>query len=159
MTDPQGVLFVCLGNICRSPTAEGLLRAEAERRGVADRVRVGSAGTGSWHVGDPPDARMSEAAARRGYRLAGRARQVTPEDLEEWDLIVAMDGQNLRDLQRMTGPTPTLLRLFSDYLPPGSPTDVPDPYYGGPEGFDRVLDLVEEGSVRILDELVGPQAG
>ena len=148
------VLFVCLGNICRSPTAEALLAAEVADRGLEDVVEVDSAGTGSWHVGEPPDRRMREAASRRGYELSGRARQVSPGELGSWDLVVAMDRDNLGDLRAMARGGDVNLRLFSEFLPSGSPPDVPDPYYGGPDGFDRVLDLVEEGCSNLLDELV-----
>ena len=153
------VLFVCLGNICRSPTGEGLLKALVAEQGLEDVVEVDSAGTGAWHVGEPPDRRMSEAASRRGYRLGGSARQVTGSELPSWDMVVAMDRENLADLRVMAdgataGGREVPLRLFSEFLPEGSPVDVPDPYYGGEEGFDRVLDLVEEGCANLLDELV-----
>lgn len=148
------VLFVCLGNICRSPTAEGVLRGLVERRGLAGEVGVDSAGTGSWHVGEPPDPRMRRAAAARGYRLEGRARQVRPEDLERFDLVLAMDRDNLADLEALNGGARPNLRLFSEFLPPGAPPDVPDPYYGGESGFDRVIDLIETGAPAILDALV-----
>lgn len=163
--EPSRVLFVCLGNICRSPTAEALLRARLERAGLAGRIEVDSAGTGSWHVGEGPDRRMTRAAARRGYRLDGAARQVTAEDFHRFDLVVAMDRENLAALEARAdgGATPRAqsakLKLFSEFLPPGSPTDVPDPYYGGSEGFDRVLDLVEEGCAAIVDHLLGERAG
>ncbi|HVS03996.1 MAG TPA: low molecular weight protein-tyrosine-phosphatase [Thermoanaerobaculia bacterium] len=151
------VLFVCLGNICRSPTGEGLLRALLAERGLEGRIEVDSAGTGAWHVGEGPDRRMAAAAAARGYRLGGRARQVAPQDYDRYDLIVAMDRENLADLEAMAPPPERRraeLRLFSEFLPPGAPRDVPDPYYGGGHGFERVLDLVEEGCAAILDHLL-----
>lgn len=156
------VLFVCLGNICRSPTAEGLLRARLEEDGLEGRVEVDSAGTGAWHVGEGPDRRMARAAARRGYRLDGAARRVRPEDFDRFDLVVAMDRQNLADLEAMAPDRRERraeLKLFSEFLPPGAPADVPDPYYGGAEGFDRVLDLVEEGCAAIVDHLLGERLG
>lgn len=158
MTPPKRVLFVCLGNICRSPTGEGLLRHVLEERGLEGEIEVDSAGTGAWHVGEGPDRRMSRAAAGRGYRLEGAARQVTAEDFRRFDLIVAMDRQNLADLEALAPPAaerPAELRLFSHFLPPGAPADVPDPYYGGDTGFERVIDLVEEGCAAIADHLLG----
>jgi len=154
------VLFVCLGNICRSPTGEGVFQALVRERGLSSRVEVDSAGTGSWHVGDPADRRMQEAAGDRGYELTSRARQATPEDFHDFDLIVAMDRSN-RDNLAAIAPhgARAELRLFSDFLPPGSPRDVPDPYYGGPQGFERVLDLIEEGSAQILNHLLDGSAG
>ena len=154
---PKRVLFVCLGNICRSPTGEGLLRAVVAERGLDGEFEVDSAGTGGWHVGQGPDERMTRAASTRGYRLGGRARQVTAEDFHRFDLVVAMDRQNLADLEAIAPPAGRRraeLRLFSHFLPPGSPTDVPDPYYGGDAGFERVLDLVEEGCEAIVDHLL-----
>jgi protein-tyrosine phosphatase len=158
---PKRVLFVCLGNICRSPTGEGLLRHVLAQRGLAGEIEVDSAGTGAWHVGEGPDRRMSRAAAGRGYRLEGAARQVTAEDFRRFDLIVAMDRQNLADLEALAPPPaerPAELRLFSHFLPPGAPADVPDPYYGGDTGFERVIDLVEEGCAAIADHLLGAGA-
>ena len=148
------VLFVCLGNICRSPTAEGVLRGLVERRGLADEIEIDSAGTGSWHVGEGADARMRRAAEARGYRLESRARQVQAADLERFDLVLAMDRDNLADLEALNGGPRPNLRLFSDFLPAGSPPDVPDPYYGGEAGFDRVIDLIETGSPAILAALL-----
>ena len=148
------VLFVCLGNICRSPTGEGLLKALVAAQGLEDAIEVDSAGTGAWHVGEPPDRRMREAASRRGYRLTGRARQVTRSELSSWGMVIAMDGENLSDLRAMADGSEAPLRLFSEFLPPGSPVDVPDPYYGGVDGFDRVIDLVEEGCANLLEELL-----
>jgi protein-tyrosine phosphatase len=133
------VLMVCLGNICRSPTAEAVLRAKLEAAGLADRVAVDSAGTGSWHIGSPPDARSQRHAARRGYDLSAlRGRQVAAEDFHRFDLILAMDEDNLADLQRLApeGALRAEVRLFA-------PVEVPDPYTGGAAGFERVLDLVE----------------
>jgi protein-tyrosine phosphatase len=141
------VLFVCLGNICRSPTAEGVFRHLVNDEGLADRIEIESAGTGDWHIGSPPDERATAAAARRGITLAGSARQVTPQDFEDFDLLLAMDSANLADLLRMAPPgTEQKVRLFAD-------VDVPDPYYGGDSGFDDVLDLVDDASRRLLDEL------
>ena len=158
---PKRVLFVCLGNICRSPTGEGLLRHVLAERGLDGEIEVDSAGTGAWHVGDGPDARMVRAAAGRGYRLEGAARQATAEDFRRFDLVVAMDRQNLADLEEIAPPPDERraeLRLFSSFLPPGAPEDVPDPYYGGEQGFERVIDLVEEGCAAIVDHLLGERA-
>lgn len=142
------ILFVCLGNICRSPTAEGVMRHLLQERGLEGRIRVDSAGTGGWHVGSPPDERSAEAARRRGIALEGAARQVTQRDFDDHDLIVAMDRANLRDL-RAAAPEHARpkLRLLLDGA------DVPDPYYGGERGFDDVLDLVTDGCERLLDEV------
>jgi len=154
------VLFVCMGNICRSPAAEGVLRRIVADRGVADRVEVDSAGTIAYHQGEPPDSRMRQAAAQRGYDLAGASRPVVGEDFGIFDLIVAMDRDNMGALRAVADGGGARLKLFSDYLPAGSPVDVPDPYHGGPGGFDRVLDLVEEGCPVLLEELLtGDSAG
>jgi protein-tyrosine phosphatase len=140
------LLFVCMGNICRSPTAEGVMRALLREEGLQDVVQVDSAGTGSWHVGDPPDARATAAARARGVTLAGVARQVTREDFDDYDLILAADRLNLRELRALVPPDARaelhLLREF-DPAADGVDLDVPDPYYGGDDGFERVLDLVE----------------
>jgi len=144
------LLFVCLGNICRSPTAEAVTRALAARRSLA--VEVGSAGTGSWHLGDPPDGRMQRAAADAGYDLSKiRARQAGPADFARFDVIYAMDGANARSLEalRPAGAT-TPVRLFREHDPDG-PGDVPDPYLEG--GFDGVLRLIERTAAGLLDSL------
>jgi len=141
------VLFVCTGNICRSPTAEGVLRHLAKEAGVY--VHVESAGTGDWHVGHPPDERAQHHARGRGYDLsAQRARQVGPRDFEAFDLIVAMDRGHLRILEHQC---PRGHRAKLRLLVAGR--DVPDPYYGGPEGFGRVLDMVETACRALLQEL------
>lgn len=143
---PLRLLFVCMGNICRSPTAEGVMRHLLAERGLEDAVEVDSAGTGGWHAGAPPDARSTAAAARRGIPLAGAARQVTRADFSTYDLLLAADGENLRDLRSIAPPgTEHKVRLLAD-------VDVPDPYYGD-DGFDLVLDLVEDACRRLLDEL------
>jgi len=144
------VLMVCLGNICRSPTAEGVLRAKLQAAGLGDRVDVASAGTGSWHIGEAPDLRSQRHAARRGYDLSSlRAKCVTEDDFHRFDLILAMDEENLADLQRLApdGPHRAELRLFAQCA-------VPDPYAGGPDGFERVLDMVETSSDAWVKDLV-----
>lgn len=147
----SSVLFVCLGNICRSPTAHGVFEHKLREAGLAGRVRVDSAGTGDWHVGNPPDPRTVAAAARRGYDLSPlRARQVSGRDFEQFDYILAMDNSNLQALQRMKPARYSgVLDLF--LRQGGAPVlEVPDPYYGGESGFDRVLDLVEQASEQLL---------
>ena len=145
------VLFVCLGNICRSPTAEGVLRARLAQAGLEGRVHVDSAGTGSWHVGRPPDPRAIEAAEARGIDLTAlRARQVTREDLERFDYVLAMDGANLRDLERLA---PGRARRFLEFADGAQASDVPDPYYGDGDGFARVLDLIEAAADGLVGEI------
>ena len=146
------LLFVCLGNICRSPTAEAVMRTLIAERGMQDQVEVDSAGIGAWHTGSPPDERACAAATRRGITVAGEARQVTRHDFTVFDLMLAMDASNLHDLRRLApSGTEHKVRLLAD-------VDVPDPYYGGADGFDRVLDLVEGACGRLLDELDVRQA-
>jgi protein-tyrosine phosphatase len=151
------LLFVCMGNICRSPTAEGVMRSLLREQGLEDVVEVDSAGTGDWHTGWPPDARATAAARSRGITLEGAARVVAPRDFEDYDLILAADRRNLRDL-RMAAPPQArarihLLREF-DPASAGAPDlDVPDPYYGGDDGFEHVLDLVDAACRGLLDAL------
>lgn len=150
------VLFVCTGNICRSPTAEGVFRHLARERGALSRIRVDSAGTIDFHVGEPPDPRAVEHAARRGYDLADlRARQVSLADYRQFDRILAMDRGHLRELKG-EAPTGTLGRIgkFLDYSEAWKGQDVPDPYYGGSRGFEEVLDMVEETSARLLEAIL-----
>jgi protein-tyrosine phosphatase len=145
------ILFVCLGNICRSPTAEGVMRRLVAEQGLDDEVEIDSAGTGGWHVGAAPDARATEAAGRRGTVLSGAARRFDPAtDFDRFDLIVAMDAENRRDLLALA-PDDDARAKVRMFLAGGR--DVPDPYYGGADGFERVLDLVEEASRALLVEL------
>lgn len=146
------VLFVCLGNICRSPAAEGVLRAKAKERGV--ELTIDSAGTGAWHVGDPPDARMVKAAAKRGYDISyQRARQVELSDFYEFDYLLAMDLSNHSNLLELAPPNRSCdIRLFLDFSD-GDTRETPDPYYGSGDGFERVLDLIESGAEGFLDHL------
>jgi protein-tyrosine phosphatase len=149
------VLFVCLGNICRSPTAEGVFRKLVAEAGLDGHVRVDSAGTAGYHEGAPPDARAMAAASARGIDLAGiRARRVMADDFEEFDLILAMDEDNLVDLREVApqGARARILLLL-DYAPGNKGRAVPDPYYGGRNGFERVLDLVTEACNGLLEEL------
>lgn len=155
--DRPSVLFVCLGNICRSPTAEGVMRHLLAEQGLTGEVMVDSAGTGAYHVGEPADPRMRQAAARRGYRLDSLARQVVPADFERFSLVVAMDRDNLRDLETLAGGAShdrAELHLLSAFLPADGPLDVPDPYYGGERGFEEVLDLIEVACPPLLDHLL-----
>ena len=149
------ILFVCLGNICRSPTAEVVFRTRVARAGLASRVAVASAGTGNWHVGMPPDRRAVAHAAKRGYDLGSvRARQVSREDFERFEWILAMDRGNLRELRALRPPTYRgQLGLFLDFAPHIGLQDVPDPYYGGTLHFERVLDLIEQASDALVAHL------
>jgi protein-tyrosine phosphatase len=149
------VLFICLGNICRSPTAEGVLRALAAREAPELPLEIDSAGTAGYHVGEPPDPRARHAAARRGYDLSElRARVVEPGDFERFDLILAMDQDNLRVLRRRApAHVHERLRLFLEFAPDSGTADVPDPYYGGTKGFEEVLDLVESAARGLLAHL------
>jgi len=146
------ILFVCLGNICRSPSGEAVMRGLIEREGLAG-IEVDSAGTGDWHVGDPPDPRAIAAATERGVAIGGRARQVEPTDFEDFDLILAMDRSNHTDLLAMEGADPGKVRLFREMAGEGE-LDVPDPYYGGDDGFGEVLDILERGCTVVLEEVV-----
>lgn len=145
------VLMVCLGNICRSPTAEVVFREKVKAENLEDRISVDSAGTGSWHIGHPPDSRSTQAALNRDYDMTAlRARQVVPQDMAEFDYIFAMDRQNLHDLLDMSDPE--YHSKISLFLHHGASDveEVPDPYYSGADGFELVLDLVEDASQRLL---------
>ncbi len=155
---PIRILFVCLGNICRSPTAEGVMRALVREAGLEESIELDSAGTGGWHVGNPPDRRATETARARGITLDGAAREVRRADFEDFDLILAMDSSNLHDLQEMAegGQEQAKVRLLREFDPSSAHTDdldVPDPYYGGPSGFEQVLDVVQAACVGLLEEV------
>lgn len=150
------VCFVCLGNICRSPTAEGIFLAQVEAAGLADRIAVDSAGTGAWHAGEAADPRSAAAARRRGVRLVSRARRFEAHDFERFDWIVAMDASNRDDLRALAPDAAAaarvhLLRSFDATAPPEA--DVPDPYYGGPGGFDDVFALCEAACAGLLEQI------
>jgi protein-tyrosine phosphatase len=149
------ILFVCLGNICRSPSAEAVLRAIAAREAPELDLEIDSAGTAGYHIGDAPDARSQAAALRRGYDMAPlRARIVEEADFERFDLILAMDTQNLEVLRKRAPMRyRERVRLFLEYAPDCGLDEVPDPYYGGPTGFEQVLDLVEEAARGLLSHL------
>jgi len=151
------ILFVCLGNICRSPTAEGVLRGIAAREFTDLPLYVDSAGTADYHAGDPPDRRTVAAARRRGYDLASlRARRVSRDDFENFDYILAMDRANLAELEQVgQGIIGGRLSLFLEFAPELRVDEVPDPYYGGTEDFERVLDLCEAGARALLRRLAG----
>ncbi len=148
---PHRILFVCLGNICRSPSAEAVLRAKAHDRGLD--LQIDSAGTGAWHVGKPPYGPMQEAARSRGYDMSDlRARQVTVADFDRFDLLIAMDQDNMRDLQHLRGGVAgARLVLFTDYAAQAGMDHVPDPYYT--RDFDGALDLIEQAADGLLDQL------
>jgi protein-tyrosine phosphatase len=153
---PPVVLTVCLGNICRSPTAEAAIREAAARHGVAVEVR--SAGTGDWHLGEPPDRRMTAAAAAVDLVLDGTAEQVTRDAIDDADLVVAMDRSNLGALERLGAGSDTPIRLFRAFddasLADGD-LEVPDPYYGGPDGFAHVVELCRAAAVGVVDFVLG----
>jgi protein-tyrosine phosphatase len=155
MSSRVSILFVCLGNICRSPTAEAVFRALAAREAPELELSVDSAGTAAYHIGCEPDRRAREAARRRGYDMSGmRARRVEPDDFERFDLILAMDRSNWSDLRQAAPPTAReRVQLFLQYGPDLDLLDVPDPYYGGPNGFEAVLDLIEAAARGLLQEL------
>lgn len=155
---PIGVLFVCLGNICRSPAAEGCFLHLLTREGLRDAFHVDSAGTGHWHVGHPPDPRMQEAAALRGLILPSRARQISGADLERFDHILTMDQDNLAAVQRLAKGKSVRARIepITRYCQRHQLESVPDPYYGGPDGFEHVLDILEDACESLLNRLKPP---
>jgi len=168
--EPIRLLFVCLGNICRSPTAEAVMRRLVTDAGLQDHILIDSAGTGDWHVGHPPDKRSQAVGRARGIPLSGQARQVNPQDFAAFDYILAMDQSNLTNLKAFepaSGPKRTqtkdqnktahisLLRAFDPTAEPGA--EVPDPYYGGDKGFDEVFDICERACRGLLAELQNTQ--
>ena len=157
------VLFVCMGNICRSPSAEGMFRHLVERQGLQQFIVTDSAGTHAYHVGEPPDVRAQQAALQRGVDMSDlTARRVYIDDFERYDYILAMDQDNLRNLLHICPPEyQAKVRLFLDYASDCDEAEVPDPYYGNKSGFDRVLNLVEQGArgllLDILDRHLKPE--
>lgn len=155
-SQPIRVLFVCLGNICRSPLAEAVFRHQVGERGLSARFDIDSAGTSGYHNGSPPDRRSAETARRRGIELTGRSRAVIADDLNRFDYVIAMDAENqaaLRDLLRASGGGARVHRL-REWDPEPGDGDVPDPYYGGPRGFEDVHDIVERASAAFLDHII-----
>lgn len=150
------VLFVCLGNICRSPTAEGVFRTLVEKQGHGDRIQVDSAGTHAYHIGSPPDARAQAAARQRGIDISGqRGRRVQREDFRAYDYVLAMDEDNYHHLATLCPPGERhRLHFLMDFAPGLGQRDVPDPYYGGVDGFDNVLDMIETASEGLLSRIL-----
>jgi protein-tyrosine phosphatase len=156
MGEKTKICFVCLGNIVRSPLAENLFRDYAEKNGVAHNYEVDSAGTSSWHAGEPPDSRMKRVAARNGHKLRGKSRQFTRKDFDRFDLIVAMDLDNQSVLRRwaQTSAAEEKIHLLREFDSEGdADLSVPDPYYGGEEGFERVYKIVDRSCRGLLDAL------
>jgi protein-tyrosine phosphatase len=154
-SSPTGVLFVCLGNICRSPAAEGCFLHLLAREGLEEAFQVDSAGTGHWHVGQPPDPRMRDAAARRGIVLPSLARQIVPADLDRFDHILVMDRSNLAAVRQLAAgrPSRATISLLTHSSQRHRGEEVPDPYYGGADGFERVLDMLETACEDLLERL------
>jgi protein-tyrosine phosphatase len=151
-----GIVFVCLGNICRSPTAEAVMRHLVREAGLDGSIRVDSAGTGTWHIGEPRDRRSNEIGQRRGVPLTGRARQFVVADFARFDRVLAMDRDNLQTILELAPDEAardkvSLLRAFDPASPAGA--EVPDPYYGGPDGFDRVFDICEAACRGLLQDI------
>jgi protein-tyrosine phosphatase len=147
------ILFVCMGNICRSPLAQGIFEDVLRREGLEDEVFVDSAGTGAWHVGSPPDERAQRSAGQRGLDLSSqRARRITPEDCKTFDYILTMDEDNYHAVASLCRGS-AVVRPFLDFAANSPETEVPDPYYGGPDGFEHVLDLVEDASEGLLEDI------
>lgn len=151
------VLFICLGNICRSPAAQAVMQAMVDERGLTDRFYIDSAGIGGWHIGDLPDKRMRVHARPRGYELTHRARKVQSSDFEDFDLIVGMDAANVDDLRDLAASPQQMDKvvMMGDYIRRFPHHDyVPDPYYEGSEGFELVLDLLEDSCDNLLDQII-----
>jgi len=155
MAEPFKLLFVCMGNICRSPAADGIMHHLVKAEGLADRIHIDSAGTGGWHAGDAADPRMRKHAKLRGYSLGSIARQVRERDFEDFDLILVMDQQNLREIRPFNpdGKLMHKVKMFCDFAEDREESEVPDPYYGGDAGFEQVLDIVENGCEHLLQHV------
>jgi protein-tyrosine phosphatase len=156
VSEPISVLFICLGNICRSPLAEAVFRELVAAEGLEDRFLVDSAGTSGYHDGEPPDRRTADVAGRRGIRVTGTSRRVTPDDIDRFDYLVAMDARNRSAMERLVGADDgdgrvLMLREFDPES--DGDLDVPDPYFGGPRGFEDVHDIVERSARGLLQEI------
>ena len=153
---PFNVLFVCWGNICRSPAAECVFQKQIDEQGLHNRISCDSAGTISLHTGQPPDSRMQRAGRRRGIQFFGQSRKFRASDFDEYDLILAMDTQNLSDLQAaiVNDGHHKKVKLFGSFIDPNNPPEIPDPYYGGGRGFEIVLDMVEEGCENLISHIL-----
>jgi len=158
---PVAICFVCLGNICRSPTAEAVMRAQVEAAGLSEWIAIDSAGTGDWHVGEAPDHRAQTAAGRRGYDLSAlRARQIAAPDFERFDLVLAMDAANLDRLRELCPPAlRSRVRLLMEFASAGRVSEVADPYFGGGEGFELVLDQCEDACRGLLAHVCAELTG
>jgi len=152
---PYKLLFVCLGNICRSPAAENIMNYLVEKANLQDEIICDSAGTSGYHIGSPPDGRMVAAAAKKGMDFVGEARQFKPKDFEDFDLILAMDRQNYEDImsQDPKGIYEDKVKMMCDFCTRHSLKEVPDPYYGGSEGFNKVIELLKDACEGLLEEL------
>ena len=162
MPEPTSVLFVCLGNICRSPMAEGVFAHLVDQAGLSDRITIDSAGTGSWHVGESPDLRAARTASGHGVSLTGSARQVRPEDFRNFNYVIAMDRDNLASLEELRDAVggEAALYLLREFDPEGSPgAEVPDPYYGGPYGFEEVFQMVKRSGEALLAHILEEGGG
>jgi len=155
----RSVLFVCMGNICRSPAAEIIFRHQLAEAGLEKDLIIDSAGTISYHTGNPPDPRMSETLKRKGYRVRGLARQIQPDDLERFDLILTMDEDNLADVRALDGKGQysDKIRAFVEYLESHDAPRIPDPYYGGQKGFEQVIELLEDGCTGLIHQIQDTQ--
>ncbi len=153
------LLFVCLGNICRSPSAENIMNYLIKQAGLEDKIVCDSAGTSSYHIGAPPDRRMSAAATKCGLELRGKARQLRPWDIERFDLILAMDRENYQDILYLDrqGKYADKIRLMCDFATNHTDKEVPDPYYGGQDGFDYVIDLLFDACEGLLDYVINSE--
>ncbi len=151
----QQILFVCLGNICRSPAADGIMHHIVEREGLSSQIEIDSAGTYGGHAGELPDPRMRVTAAKRGYQLTHRSRRISTYDMERFSMIVVMDDSNYEDVSRLANSQEELDKIYrmAEFCPKSGQRYVPDPYYGGDQGFELVIDMLEEGCENILELL------
>lgn len=157
-SDPLSICFICMGNICRSPLAESVFLHKAKQRGVLDRFVVDSAGTGGWHVGEPPDPRVHRVAAANGVKMQGIARQITKADFDRFDWLICMDQDNRDHLLRLGAPSDKV-RLLLECDPCAAMLEVPDPYYGGQDGFELCYKLIDAACDALLDELLAARKG